>query len=154
RNVTDVDGTDRRVANGRNEVALRGDHRFECQETLEIEIGTKKGEANAELADAPFDRRMVAKKTNRGCFFRRELGEFHETANTSGCRKLGESYLLRLGVRARRRDQVCVGDSLKCRLKGSRLVKVANNNRSRCVRESHRILGRANHRTNAGTASL
>ena len=52
--------------------------------------GTEKCEADAELADAPFDGRVVAKKTHRGCRLRRELGEFHETPDARCRRKFGE----------------------------------------------------------------
>ena len=47
-----------------DEAAFGGDHRLEGQETLEIQIGTKKGEADAEFADTAFHRRVVAKDTS------------------------------------------------------------------------------------------
>jgi hypothetical protein len=90
RNVTDVDRADARVADGRNEVSLHGDHRLECEQTLEIQVGTKKREAYAELTDTPLDGRVVAKKANRRCLVRRELGEFHETPDAGCCRKFGK----------------------------------------------------------------
>jgi hypothetical protein len=39
--------------------------RLEWQETLEIQVGLEKCEADAEFADAPFDGRVVPKKGHR-----------------------------------------------------------------------------------------
>ena len=80
RNVTHVDRADTSVANGRDEVSLRGDHRLECEKTLVIQVGTAKCEADGELADAPFDGCVIAKKANWRSLIRRELGQFHEMA--------------------------------------------------------------------------
>ena len=64
-NVADVNRADARVADWRDEVPLRDDHRLECQETSEVQVRTEERETDAELADASFDRRVVAKKTYR-----------------------------------------------------------------------------------------
>ena len=42
------------------------DHRMECQETLEIRVGPEKCEADAEVADAPFDGRGGTEERARG----------------------------------------------------------------------------------------
>jgi hypothetical protein len=62
-NVADVNRADARVADWRDEVPLRGDHRLECQETLEVQVRTEERETDAELADASLDRRVITKKT-------------------------------------------------------------------------------------------
>jgi hypothetical protein len=64
-NVSDINRADPRVADWRVEVPLRCDHRLECQVTLEAQVGTEEREADAKLADASFDCRVVAKKTYR-----------------------------------------------------------------------------------------
>jgi hypothetical protein len=58
--VSELDNTP-----GEGHVALGGNHRLECQKTLEIQVGTEKCAADAKLADALFDCRVVAKKTYR-----------------------------------------------------------------------------------------
>jgi hypothetical protein len=65
RNVADVNRALAGVADWRDEMPLRGDHRLECQETLKVQVGAEERETDIKLADPSFDRRLVAKKTYR-----------------------------------------------------------------------------------------
>src|SRR5262245_4156617 len=64
-NVADINRAHTRIADWRDELSLRGDHRLECEETLKVQVGPEEREADTELADASFDRRVVAKKAYR-----------------------------------------------------------------------------------------
>jgi hypothetical protein len=72
-NVADVNCAHPRVANGRDEVSVLGDHRLKCEKAWEVQVGAEKREADAELANPSFDRSMVAQKTDWRGFVRGKL---------------------------------------------------------------------------------
>jgi hypothetical protein len=72
-NVADIYRADTCVADGRDELPLLDDHRLECQKALEVQVGTEEREADTELANASFNRRVVAKKAHGRPFVGGEL---------------------------------------------------------------------------------